>query len=355
MAFAFSPGRRERTSARRVGAGLHRGVFAALLAAALAPAAPAAAPARTLDTVRLSADITRIAERARPGVLGVGVELLGSGQSWFRNADTPLPMQSVFKAPLVAAALAQVDRGAWPLDSTLSLRPEDLSVPYSAINDSFPRRTDYTWGEMFEMAAGWSDNTAADLVLARLGSPAGLTAWLRARGIEGIRVDRYEYALQSAILGLGTFRPAWASADSLAAARATVPPAERRRARDAYLRGRLDTMTPRGALAFLRALAEGRLASPESTGRLLAIMTASTTGPLRLRAALPTGASLAHKTGTGPTIEGVCTAVNDIGIVTLSDGTRVAIAVLYSGATSPPATREAVLADVGWAVLAAIR
>lgn len=65
---------------------------------------------------------------------GLFAALLGSGQSWFRNAETPLPMQSVFKAPLVAAALAQVDLGAWPLDSTLSLRPEDLSVPYSAID-----------------------------------------------------------------------------------------------------------------------------------------------------------------------------------------------------------------------------
>jgi beta-lactamase class A len=332
-------------------------VVAALLLAAFVTASPAATapPARSLDTVRLAAAVDSIAARAMPGVLGVGVELLGSRTAWFRNADIALPMQSVFKAPLVAAALARVDGGAWPLDSTLRIRRQDLSVPYSAVNDSFPRRTSYTWSVLFELAAGWSDNTAADLVLARLGGPAALTAWLRAHGIEGVRVDRYEHEQQMQIVGLGAFRPAYASAESLAAARAMVPPAAQRRARDAYLGGRLDTLTPRGALAFLRALADGRLVSPASTERLLAIMTASTTGPGRLRAALPAGATLAHKTGTGPTVQGVCTAVNDIGIVTLADGTRVAIAVLYSGATVPDSTREAVLADVGRAVLGAIR
>lgn len=329
--------------------------LAVCLLATFVPSPSPAAPARTLDTTRLAADLDRIARRARPGTLGVGVELLATHEQWFLNGDRALPMQSVFKAPLVAAALARVDRGEWPLDSTLWIRHEDLSVPYSAINDSFPRRTFYTWAELFELAAGSSDNTAADLVLARLGGPAALTGWLRERGIEGVRVNRYEHDQQMDIVGLGAFRPAYALGESLAAARATVPPAAQRRARDAYLADTLDTMTPRGALAFLGALAGGRLASPASTARLLAIMTASPTGPRRLRAALPAGATLAHKTGTGPTLLGVCTAVNDIGIVTLPDGTRVAIAVLYAGATSAEAAREGVLAEVGRAVLAAIR
>jgi beta-lactamase class A len=285
----------------------------------------------------------------------VGVAVLGASQQWFLNGDAPLPMQSVFKAPLVAAALERADRGGWTLDSVLALRRADLSVPYSAINDSFPQRTGWTWSELLELAAGRSDNTAADMVLTRLGGPAALTDWLRAKGIRGIRVDRYEHDQQVEIAGLGAFRPEWSSGDSLAAARRSVRPDVQRRARDAYLRGRLDTMTRRGAIAFLLALAEGRLDSPRSTAQLLAIMTASPTGPQRLRAALTAGATLAHKTGTGPTLLGVCTAVNDIGIITLPDGTRVAIAVLYSGSTAPEAAREAVLADVGRAVLGAIR
>jgi beta-lactamase class A len=327
------------------------------LLAACVPAreVPAATRAPRLDTSRLAADVQRVAARARPGRLGVGVVVLGSDQQWFLDGDTALPMQSVFKAPLVAAALDRADRGSWALDSVLVLRRTDLSVPYSAVNDTFPQRTQWTWSELLELAAGASDNTAADLALARLGGPAALTDWLRAKGIRGIRVDRYEHDQQMEITGLGPFRTEWSNPDSLAAAREGVPPDVQRRARDAYLRGKLDTMTPRGAIAFLLALAEGRLGSPRSTAHLLAIMTASQTGPQRLRAALPEGATLAHKTGTGPTLLGVCTAVNDIGIVTLPDGTRVAIAVLYSGSTAPAADREAVLADVGRAVLGAMR
>lgn len=332
-------------------------LFAALVLATLlaAPFLALAAAAPRLDTAQLAADVRHIAERARPGRLGVGVEVLGTGESWFANGDVALPMQSVFKAPLVAAALDRADRGAWTLDSTLVLRRGDLSVPYSAINDTFPQRTRWTWNELLDLAAGASDNTAADLVLARLGGPRALTRWLRAKAIGGVRVDRYERDQQMRIVGLPPFRAEWTNAESLAAVRATVPPAAQRRARDAYLRGRLDTMTPRGAIAFLRALADGRLASPAATARLLAVMTASTTGPGRLRAALPEGATLAHKTGTGPTLLGVCTAVNDIGIVTRPDGTRIAIAVLYSGGTAPAAEREAVLAEVGRAALRAVR
>jgi beta-lactamase class A len=335
---------------------LHSALLLLFLAACV-PAREASAATRPprLDTARLAADVQRIAESARPGRLGVGVAVLGAGQEWFLDGDTPLPMQSVFKAPLVAAALERADRGGWALDSVLVLHRADLSVPYSAINDSFPQRTRWTWSELLELAAGSSDNTAADLVLARLGGPPALTDWLRARGIRGIRVDRYEHDQQAEIAGLGPFRPEWASQDSLSAARRSVPPDVQRRARDGYLRGKLDTMTPRGAIAFLLALAEGRLGSPRATAQLLGIMTASQTGPQRLRAALPAGATLAHKTGTGPTLLGVCTAVNDIGIVTLPDGTRVAIAVLYSGSTAPADTREAVLADVGRAVLGALR
>ena len=79
------------------------------------------------------------------------------------------------------------------------------------------------------------------------------------------------------------------------------------------------------------------------------------TGPNRLHAGIPRGAILAHKTGTGPTVLGVSTATNDIGVVTLAGGRRVAIAALLAGSRASEAGRDSTLAAVARAVVTAMR
>jgi hypothetical protein len=53
---------------------------------------------------------------------------------------------------------------------------------------------------------------------------------------------------------------------------------------------------------------------------------------------------VAHKTGTGQTVQGVTIAMGDVGIVTLPDGEPFAIAVLMAGARASIETQEAVIA-----------
>ncbi len=308
-----------------------------------------------LDTTRLSVDVERIAAGARPGVLGVGVEVLDTGERWFRSGDRTFPMQSVFKAPLVAAVLDAADRGHLHLDSTIVLIGHDLSPFYSPVRDAFPRRKEWTVAELATRAVESSDNTAADVLMGLLGGPAALTAWLRAHGVAAISVDRYERDQQPEILGLGRFQPAWANPDSFDRARRAVPEAIQRRSRIAYLGGRRDTMSPRGAIAFLAMLSAGRLLADSSTARLLGWMTEAVTGPNRLRAGIPATATLAHKTGTGPTVLGVSTATNDIGIVTFAGGRRMAIAALLAGSPASEAARDSILAAVARAVVASMR
>ncbi len=329
-------------------------LLAASLLGMLVPVARAASRAE-LDTTRLATTIGRIARDARPGVLGVGVAVVGTDELWFWNGGRRLPMQSVFKAPLAAAVLDAVDRGTLRLDSAITLRRDDLSVPYSPVADSFPSRTTWTIEELLARAVETSDNTAADLLMRRIGGPAALTSWLRGHGVEGISVDRYERDQQPEILAIGRFRPAWANPESLDRAKLAVPEPTRRKALRAYLAGGRDTITPRGAIAFLVALAAGRLVSRSSTDRLLQWMTDAGTGPHRLHAGIPRDATLAHKTGTGPTVLGVSSAVNDIGIVTLAKGRRLAIAALLSGSIADEATRDAALAAVARAAVASLR
>lgn len=285
----------------------------------------------------------------------MAVLLPATGERWSLAGSQRFPMQSVFKAPLGAMVLDAVDHGRMRLDSILVLSEQDLSVPYSAVGDSFPARTHYSVGELLEAAAGRSDNTAADVLLGLVGGPRALTTWLESRGLRGIRVDRFEREQQPAITGIGKFRPEWASQAKLTEAVERVPARMRRAAARRYLADSLDTFTPEGAVAFLDSLRAGRLLTPTSTAHLLRIMTESLTGPGRLRAGMPAGATLAHKTGTGPTVLGLSTACNDIGIVTLADGRTFEVAVLLSGSTADAQSREAVLAAVAQAIIEAIK
>jgi beta-lactamase class A len=306
-----------------------------------------------LDLERINRQVRDIAARARPGVVGVGLKNLESGEVFTLAADRGFPMQSVFKAPLGAAVLAEADAGRLSLDEPFTLEATDLSPPYSPIAKAWPARRDYAARDLLAAAVSQSDNTAADVLMAKIGGPGALTAWLAAERIEGVRVDRYERELQPEMLGLGAFRPAW-SGEAFETALEAVPPEQQRQALTAYLADPRDTATPRGMLDFLNLLNDGELLSPASTRLLLELMTASRTGVQRIAAGLPAGSLWAHKTGTGWAVQGVASAVNEVGIATLPDKRRYALAVFVSGAPLEPEACDAMIADIARALISGV-
>ena len=311
------------------------------------------AVAGALDAAALDRAIAELAARAEPGRLGVGVMDLATGETWFLNGDARFPMQSMFKAPLAAAVLAAVDEGRMSLDDSIEIAERDLSPPYSDVSASWPERTRYTVRELVERAAGRSDNTAADVLTERLGGPQAVTKWLRAKGVPELRLDRLEREFQVELSAMGPFRPEWRTEEAYEAALRAVPEEQRRRALQAYLKDPRDTTTPRSAVTFLAKLERGELLSKESTELLLRIMTETGTGRNRLKAGLPAGSRLAHKTGTGRRDLGIAPAVNDMGIATLPDGRRLIVVATLSGATAELAACEAILADAARAAVAA--
>lgn len=320
------------------------------MAAACDPGMPrTASTTPQLDAALLNEEGASLAARATAGAdnarFGAALINLESGELWAFNGSEPFPMMSVFKAPLGAAVLAEVDAGRLDLEETLNLTDEDLSPPYSAVADAYPGRRAYTVGQLLELAVADSDNTAADVLMRRIGGPGVVTAWLRSHNIEDMRVDRYERQIQPELAGLDSFRPEWKGESAYGPVHRGVPDDRRFAATLAYMRDPRDTSTPRAALLFLSKLAAGELLSEASTERLLRIMTETPTGADRLKAGLPPGARLAHKTGTARTDFGMNPATNDIGIVTLPDGRLYAMAVFLSGSPLEEAAREAVFAD----------
>ena len=300
-----------------------------------------------LDMKRLDKEVAALAARAAPGVLGFGLMNLESGEFWVRLGDRTFPMMSVFKLPLGAAVLSEIDAGRLKLTETLTLEGEDLSPPLSPIADAWPGRATYTVEELFTAALRDSDNTAADLLMKRIGGPGAVSGWLQAKKIDEVRIDRYERELSPNVYGMASFRPAWKGAAAFAAAMATVRPERRHAATLAYMADPQDSSTPRGMLGFLRKLDEGELVSPASTRRLLVTLQQTQRGADRIKAGLPKGASFSHKPGTSGTDQGLTAAYNDVGIFTLADRRSYAIAAFLTGSTAPEADRAALFADLG--------
>ena len=69
-------------------------------------------------------------------------------------------------------------------------------------------------------------------------------------------------------------------------------------------------------------------------------------GAKRLKGRLPAGTLVAHKTGTGGTRDGIASATNDIGIITLPNVTHLAVAVFVSDSSADEAVRERVIARI---------
>lgn len=288
----------------------------------------------------LQAKLDALAQRARPGYLGVTVIDLHSGQTWRVGAGRAYPMMSVFKAPLGAALLARVDRGELSLDRSVTITRPDLRQGLSAITKHFHGQAmHFTVRQLLKAAVGDSDNTAADALLPLVGGPAGLTAWLRAHGIDGMRVDRGEGGIYHDVMGLDAHdQPPPGETDAAADARI-------RRGFFAYMRGPRDTSTPDAAATFLRKLWRGELLSAASTRRLLDTMTH--TPPFRIEAGLPKEVRFAHKGGTSGTFDDTTAAFNDIGVIAWPDGRAVVVAAFLSGSTKSVKEREGLFAELG--------
>uniref|UniRef100_B0T712 beta-lactamase n=1 Tax=Caulobacter sp. (strain K31) TaxID=366602 RepID=B0T712_CAUSK len=305
------------------------------------------------DRETMTVQFQEIANRVAPGSLGVAVEDLSTGQIISFNGEKRFPLQGVFTAPLGAAVLAEVEAGRLRLNETLRIEDVDLSPPHSPIADAWPSRDTYTVQELLERAVGDSDNTAADVLMKRIGGPGAVTAWLQGRKVAPLDIDRYERQLQPESLGLASFRAGWKGEAAYRAALDAVPAADRRRATQAYLADPRDTATPLGALRFLEAMNQAELLGPDSRRLLGGIVSQASSGPNRLRAALPDGARLAHKAGTARTDLGFTPVVNDIGVYTLKDDRKFAVVVFVSGSRLSVAEQEKAIADVGRVVMKA--
>ncbi|NII55125.1 class A beta-lactamase [Luteibacter sp. SG786] len=292
--------------------------------------------------------LAQLAERAKPGTLGVTVVDLETHDRTRINADRGYPMMSVFKAPVAAAVLAEVDAGRVALDQEVTIDRKDVvggsAVP--SIGAHFAgRQMRFTVDRLLVAAVSESDNTAVDALIRLLGGPAVVTRYLRDHGIDGMRVDLSEGDVSH--IFDGTANGQTIPENETEAAQAV----RRQRGYQAFMADARNTTTPDAAADFLEKLSRGKLLSADSTQRLLRLMYDQTV-PNRMRAGLPPDLRFADKCGTSYTLDGQTAAFNDIGIVTWPDGHTVVVAAFLTGSRADANTRNALFADIARAVAA---
>jgi beta-lactamase class A len=275
-----------------------------------------------------------LAERAKPGTLGITVLDPRSDASWRVNADRLYPMGAVLNAPLAALVLARIDQGELTADRLVVVTRADLRTGWSPLARAFRgERMSFTVADLLTRAVSASDNTAADVLLALAGGPEALTAFLRAHGIEGMRVDLDHRGLARAAEGEGAPVPGESR------------PARLRRGFEEFLRDPRNTSTPLAAASFLDKLRRGELLQPDSTRELVLLMEGERT-PRRLLAGVPEGIRFAHKTGTSRVFERVSGGFNDIGILAWPDGRSVIVAAFLTESPASEREREAIFAEL---------
>ena len=215
-------------------------------------------------------------------------------------------MCSTHKFLTVAAILQQVDRGEMSLDRKVSFTHADL-LSYAPITRRHADAGVMTVDALAAATTAWSDNTAANLLIALLGGPAGWTRYARSLGDGVSRLDRIEPALNSAI------------------------PGDPR-----------DTTSPAAMVRDLDVVLVGKALSDASRKRLQTWMFDSTITNTLLRAGMPEGWRVADKSGAGEN-----GTRNDIGMITRPGTAPLLAAVYYTQAPGDRAAHDRVLADVG--------
>jgi beta-lactamase class A len=244
-----------------------------LLAFLAQPAAAASSPELSNLEQQLSSFVA-----GKSADVGIAALDLNTGESISIKGNTPFPMASTVKVAVAALYLSQVDHGQRSLDDTVNGQPVRSLMARMLIH---------------------SDNVATDILLKDLGGPHALHSWLADNGVTGLHVDRTIAQLLSAK------RDLW---------------------------DRRDSSTPTAMVDLLRRIYKAELIRPESRNYLLDLMARCETGKNRMKALLPNGVTVEHKTGT---LTGLA---DDVGFITMPDGHRIAVAIFTRGGTDRPRT-----------------
>lgn len=240
--------------------------------------------------------------------VGIVVRGTGSDWQWAHREDERFLMNSTFKSVLCGAVLQRSENGELALTDALEIEASDIQ-DYAPVAETRVGET-MTVGELCLATLDMSDNTAANLLIDRLGGPQEVTAFVRTLGDGVTRLDRWEPEMNT-----------FAEGDPR------------------------DTTTPSAMAASWEAMLLGDGLSPAAQDQLVDWMSiGGVTGAL-LRASTPDDWMVADKSGSGNRTR------NLVAMVTPPDEAPYLVSIYLSDTTADFETRNAAVTEIGAAIV----
>lgn len=267
---------------------------------------------QSFDAIYASTFEQRIADLANPalGRIGVAAVDLATGEEVMVLGDQLFPMASTSKIAVAATYLDMVEQGRFTLTSEFPLMMPVASAKFSTAKAPVRAGQFMSAIDLIEIMITRSSNPATDALLAAVGGPQAVNAWMGKKGIAPFSINR---DIATLVRDDGEYNPA-----------TTIDPR--------------DAATPRAMVRLLAGLYRGEYLSDQSRQVILSSMSRTVTGKRRIPAHIPLEARVSHKTGS------LSNTSSDIGLIECPDGRVIAVAIYVTGQGGKLAREERIAA-----------
>jgi beta-lactamase class A len=264
------------------------------------------------NTNELREELNKIIS-TKNATIGVSVKGIEDKDTLSINGNLNAPLMSVFKFHIALTTLNLVDKGKLTLKQKIFIKKEDLHEDtWSPIRDEFPNGNMYlTLDQLLRYTVSHSDNNGCDILLELIGGTEIVQKFINKQGIQDFVIKVNEQEMQT-----------W---------------------ENLYI----NTTTPLATTELLEKFYNGKVLKKKSTKYLYQIMVECSRGITWMKAGLPEGTELAHRTGiSGTNSDNLRVAMNDIGIVKLPNGKHFIISVYLKNITETKENTEKIIAVI---------
>ncbi|MBN9336660.1 MAG: class A beta-lactamase, subclass A2 [Chryseobacterium sp.] len=245
--------------------------------------------------------------------VGISIKGIEDKDTLSINGNMAMPMMSVFKFHIALTVLNEVDKGKFKLNQKFFIKKEDLHLDtWSPIREDFPNgNIDLTLDQILRNTVSHSDNNGCDFLLKILGGTDTVQRFINKQGIKDFTIKVNEQQMS-----------VW---------------------ENLYL----NTTTPLATTLLLEKFYNGKVLKKETTKYLYQIMVETSRGITWMKAGLPKGTELAHRTGISDRNDkDLRAAMNDVGIVKLPNGKHFILSVYLENITEEREATEKIIADI---------
>ena len=245
--------------------------------------------------------------------VGISIKSIEDKDTLSINGNLKAPMMSVFKFHIALTVLNQVDEGKLSLDQKIFVKKKDLHEnTWSPMREDFPEgNMNLTLDKLLRYTVSHSDNNGCDLLIDLVGGTKVVQKFISNQGIKDFVIKVNEKQMES-----------W---------------------KNLYI----NTTTPLATTELLEKFFKGEVLKENTTQYLYQIMVETSRGLTWMKAGLPQGTELAHRTGiSGTNDDNLRVAMNDIGIVKLPNRKHFILSVYLKDITEKQEDTEKIIADM---------